>query len=110
MMKLASSLGRTGAALRVAVFAALGMGATLAAAQSLTFTSGQNVSPAYEGWELAADGTKYCWISGASTGAVPVPVAALCATGGGGGKGACEGAGAGTGRSAEPAAAVRALI
>jgi len=28
-------------------------------AQSLSYTSGQNVSPAYEGWEVAADGTKY---------------------------------------------------
>ncbi len=29
------------------------------AAQSLTYTKGQNVAPAYEGWEQAADGTKY---------------------------------------------------
>ena len=28
-------------------------------AQSLSFSSGQNVSPAYEGWELAPDGAKY---------------------------------------------------
>jgi plastocyanin len=28
-------------------------------AQSLTYTKGQNVSPAYEGWEQAPDGTKY---------------------------------------------------
>jgi hypothetical protein len=28
-------------------------------AQSLSYTSGQNVAPAYEGWEEAADGTKY---------------------------------------------------
>jgi hypothetical protein len=28
-------------------------------AQSLTYTKGQNVSPAYEGWEQEADGTKY---------------------------------------------------
>jgi hypothetical protein len=28
-------------------------------AQSLSYSSGQNVSPAYEGWEVAADGTKY---------------------------------------------------
>jgi plastocyanin len=27
--------------------------------QSLTYTRGQNVAPAYEGWEQAADGTKY---------------------------------------------------
>jgi len=29
------------------------------AAQSLTYTKGQNVAPAYEGWEQASDGTKY---------------------------------------------------
>jgi len=28
-------------------------------AQSLSYTKGQNVAPAYEGWEQAADGTKY---------------------------------------------------
>ena len=28
-------------------------------AQSLSYTKGQNISPAYEGWEQAADGTKY---------------------------------------------------
>src|SRR5262245_3676296 len=28
-------------------------------AQSLTYTRGQNVAPAYEGWEQGADGTKY---------------------------------------------------
>jgi hypothetical protein len=28
-------------------------------AQSLSYTKGQNVSPAYEGWEQGADGTKY---------------------------------------------------
>lgn len=27
--------------------------------QSLSYTKGQNVAPAYEGWEQAADGTKY---------------------------------------------------
>jgi autonomous glycyl radical cofactor GrcA len=30
-----------------------------AAAQSLSYTKGQNISPAYEGWELGSDGTKY---------------------------------------------------
>jgi hypothetical protein len=30
-----------------------------AGAQSLTYTKGQNVAPAYEGWEQASDGTKY---------------------------------------------------
>jgi len=29
------------------------------AAQSLSYTKGQNISPAYEGWEQASDGTKY---------------------------------------------------
>jgi hypothetical protein len=28
-------------------------------AQSLTYSRGQNVSPAYEGWEIGTDGTKY---------------------------------------------------
>ena len=28
-------------------------------AQSLTYTKGQNISPAYEGWEQAPDGTRY---------------------------------------------------
>ena len=31
----------------------------LAGAQSLTFSRGQNVSPAYEGWEEDPDGTKH---------------------------------------------------
>jgi hypothetical protein len=31
----------------------------VSAAQSLTYTKGQNVAPAYEGWEQAPDGTKY---------------------------------------------------
>jgi hypothetical protein len=30
-----------------------------ASAQSLTYSSGQNISPAYEGWEEASDGTRY---------------------------------------------------
>src|SRR5688572_33217194 len=30
-----------------------------AGAQSLAYNSGQNVAPAYEGWEEDADGTKY---------------------------------------------------
>src|SRR5262249_24947594 len=37
---------------------AAGLGAVLSA-QSLSYTKGQNVAPAYEGWEQAADGTKY---------------------------------------------------
>jgi len=31
----------------------------VAVAQSLTYTKGQNVAPAYEGWEQGPDGTKY---------------------------------------------------
>ncbi len=33
--------------------------AALPAAQMLSYTRGQNVAPAYEGWEQAPDGTKY---------------------------------------------------
>ena len=33
--------------------------ASVAGAQSLAYNSGQNVAPAYEGWEEEADGTKY---------------------------------------------------
>src|SRR5207248_6328090 len=33
--------------------------ASFPAAQSLSYTRGQNVAPAYEGWEQAPDGTKY---------------------------------------------------
>ena len=29
------------------------------AAQSLTYTKGQNIAPAYEGWEQDADGSKW---------------------------------------------------
>ena len=38
------------------VFSALSVVST---AQSLSYTKGQNISPAYEGWEQAADGSKY---------------------------------------------------
>ena len=31
----------------------------LVAAQNLTYTKGQNIAPAYEGWEQASDGSKY---------------------------------------------------
>jgi hypothetical protein len=43
--------------LRIGV--ALAMLAPVAHAQSLSYTRGQNISPAYEGWEQAADGQKY---------------------------------------------------
>ena len=42
----------------IRITALLFLSATLNA-QSLTYTKGQNVAPAYEGWEQAADGTKY---------------------------------------------------
>ena len=35
------------------------LAATAVRAQSLSYSRGQTVSPAYEGWEQAADGTKY---------------------------------------------------
>jgi len=41
-----------------AIAFALGAG-TIVSAQSLSYTKGQNVAPAYEGWEQASDGTKY---------------------------------------------------
>ena len=42
-----------------AFFAVFAFFAPFASPQSLTFTKGQNVAPAYEGWEQTADGTKY---------------------------------------------------
>jgi hypothetical protein len=46
--------------LRLAACGLLGVLATSQpAAQSLTYSSGQTVSPAYEGWEVGADGRKY---------------------------------------------------
>ena len=38
---------------------ALAAAPVAAGAQSLSYTSGQNVAPGYEGWEEEADGTKY---------------------------------------------------
>jgi hypothetical protein len=45
----------------VSVVALVSAGATVptVAAQSLTYSRGQNVAPAYEGWEQDPDGTKY---------------------------------------------------
>src|SRR5258708_6684448 len=37
----------------------VGMFATGAIAKSFTYTKGQNISPAYEGWEQTSDGAKY---------------------------------------------------
>ena len=51
-------IGRRTASLVVAGALAVA-GASAANAQSLSYTKGQNVAPAYEGWEQAADGTKY---------------------------------------------------
>jgi hypothetical protein len=46
--------------LRAAISAlALVVAPAIAGAQSLSYNSGQNVAPGYEGWEEAPDGTKY---------------------------------------------------
>jgi hypothetical protein len=48
------------AAIRTAAFLfALTLVCSGAGAQQLSYTKGQNISPAYEGWEQASDGTKY---------------------------------------------------
>ena len=44
---------------RASVAFALAITPALVAAQMLSYTKGQNVAPAYEGWEQAADGAKY---------------------------------------------------
>jgi hypothetical protein len=44
--------------LRVAVALVVG-GSAIVSGQSLSYTKGMNVAPAYEGWEQAPDGTKY---------------------------------------------------
>ncbi len=49
---------KTLVALIVAVASLVALRA-IVTAQSLTYTKGQNVAPAYEGWEQDADGTKY---------------------------------------------------
>jgi hypothetical protein len=43
----------------VAAAAALALGLAVLDGQSLTYTKGQNVAPAYEGWEQGADGVRY---------------------------------------------------
>jgi hypothetical protein len=54
-MRSGSGLGSRVSALAAGlVLASLGL-----AAQSLSYSSGQNVSPAYEGWEIGTDGQKY---------------------------------------------------
>lgn len=44
---------------RLAFVAFLSFVPPVLAGQSLTYSKGQNVAPAYEGWEQGADGTKY---------------------------------------------------
>ena len=44
---------------RIVVAFALSMTPALVAGQMLSYTKGQNVAPAYEGWEQGADGVKY---------------------------------------------------
>ena len=41
------------------IFSVFSLLSAVSAAQSLSYTKGQNISPAYEGWEQASDGSKY---------------------------------------------------
>jgi hypothetical protein len=41
------------------IFVIVSLSAVTASGQSLSYTKGQNVAPAYEGWEYGADGAKY---------------------------------------------------
>jgi len=41
------------------IFSVCSLLSVVSSAQSLSYTKGQNISPAYEGWELGADGAKY---------------------------------------------------
>jgi hypothetical protein len=55
-----NSIRNPPSAIRNLVVAAFFMALTMpSAAQSLSYTKGQNVAPAYEGWEQGADGAKY---------------------------------------------------
>ena len=55
-----NSIRNRPSAIRNLVVAAFFMALTMpSAAQSLSYTKGQNVAPAYEGWEQGADGAKY---------------------------------------------------
>jgi hypothetical protein len=59
MMQIAPSRQRVKAVACAGLLALSTWFTPAASAQSLSYTSGQNVSPAYEGWELAPDGTKW---------------------------------------------------
>jgi hypothetical protein len=43
----------------LSILGALAVAGATAGAQSLTYTRGQNIAPAFEGWEQAPDGSKY---------------------------------------------------
>jgi hypothetical protein len=47
------------ASLAIGLMSAIGAGAVVVTAQSLSYSSGQNVAPAYEGWEVEGDGSRY---------------------------------------------------
>lgn len=59
MMQITPSRQRVTAVACAAAFALCAFLTPNAGAQSLSYSSGQNVSPAFEGWELAPDGAKY---------------------------------------------------
>lgn len=58
-MPVAPSAGWRRASLPIAFLLASWLPPAGAGAQSLSYTKGQNVAPAYEGWEQASDGAKY---------------------------------------------------
>jgi hypothetical protein len=60
-VRAASVCALVAQAFRPAFMAAIAVVAwnATAASQSLSYTKGQNVAPAYEGWEQGADGVKY---------------------------------------------------
>jgi hypothetical protein len=58
MFRISGSSSRRALLLAAGAFAAVALGVH-GHAQSLSYTSGQNVSPAFEGWETAPDGQSY---------------------------------------------------
>jgi hypothetical protein len=54
--EVVSAFRRTGV---IGIGLVVSLCAPVVGAQMLSYTKGQNISPAYEGWEQAADGTKY---------------------------------------------------